>query len=523
MSSCGSSVSSTPSDNTWDDWTEEATPAHSLFDEKVFGTPEQALEYDKAVHGVDLALLAATLDFFERIRLINWIRSTKPDPKTLSRLDRNATWLQDDAFLKPIIQDDPLLQLDFDTLSLSPNAPTGSTSAPQQPSESDLIDALRAQLSDSNQAFQQLKKLYQERVGVAQVGGAEEVVAKGGDDNGKGKERDDDSHYFESYAYNEIHEIMLKDKIRTNSYRDFILSNPSIFKDAVVLDVGCGTGILSMFAAKSGAKKVYAVDASAVAHKAERNIKNNGLSDIITVIKGKVEDIELPEKVDVIVSEWMGYFLLYECMLDSVLHARERFLKPTGLMVPSQCSIMLSLFDGSYLVQDRINFWNDVYGYDMTSMKSEIYDDAMIEIVRGEDVVSDEVSLMDVVTQTVTVPELSFSTPFTLTATRSSPVNAFLGHFDNFFTTDGRLASAKEGKKALKDGEVFFTTSAAGTPTHWKQTLFLLREPITVAEGTVVEGTFRCSKNPENSRELVVEMTWKATGGEVKAQVWKVR
>ena len=73
----------------------------------------------------------------------------------------------------------------------------------------------------------------------------------------------------------------------------------------------------------------------------------------------------------------------YECMLDSVLHARARFLKPTGLMVPSQCSIMLSLFDGTYLINDRINFWNDVYGYDMTAMKGEIYDDAMIEIGRA--------------------------------------------------------------------------------------------------------------------------------------------
>ena len=79
-----------------------------------------------------------------------------------------------------------------------------------------------------------------------------------------------------------------------------MLNNSSIFKDAVVLDVGCGsgrartgdinrtsvvdhftTGILSMFAAKAGAKKVYAVDASAVAFKAERNIKANGFSDRI--------------------------------------------------------------------------------------------------------------------------------------------------------------------------------------------------------------------------------------------------
>lgn len=105
---------------------------------------------------------------------------------------------------------------------------------------------------------------------------------------------------------------MLKDTIRTESYRNFILTNPSIFKNAIVLDVGCGTGILSMFAAKAGAKKVFAVDASKVAFKAMRNVKENGLNDIIEVIHSKIEDLDGEKigKVDVIISEWMGYFLL---------------------------------------------------------------------------------------------------------------------------------------------------------------------------------------------------------------------
>jgi len=81
----------------------------------------------------------------------------------------------------------------------------------------------------------------------------------------------------------DIHEIMLKDAVRTNAYRDFIThpANAPTFKDKIVLDVGCGTGILSMFAAKAGAKKVYAVDASNVAYKAMRNIKANGFQDVI--------------------------------------------------------------------------------------------------------------------------------------------------------------------------------------------------------------------------------------------------
>lgn len=75
---------------------------------------------------------------------------------------------------------------------------------------------------------------------------------------------------------------MIQDKVRTASYASFILTNPILFRDAVVLDVGCGTGILSLFAAKSGAKHVYAVDASEIAEKAEKIVRQNGLEDIVT-------------------------------------------------------------------------------------------------------------------------------------------------------------------------------------------------------------------------------------------------
>ncbi|KAG6822162.1 hypothetical protein H0H92_015028, partial [Tricholoma furcatifolium] len=132
--------------------------------------------------------------------------------------------------------------------------------------------------------------------------------------------RDDDTHYFQSYGENDIHAVMIQDKVRTSTYAHFILTNPALFRDAVVLDVGCGTGILSLFAARSGAKRVIAVDASDIAERAARIVKANKFEDIITVVRGKVENITLPdgiEKVDIIISEWMGYALLYESMLDS--------------------------------------------------------------------------------------------------------------------------------------------------------------------------------------------------------------
>ena len=129
---------------------------------------------------------------------------------------------------------------------------------------------------------------------------------------------------------------MLKDTVRTDAYRDFIYGNKHLFKNKTVLDVGCGTGILSMFCARAGAAKVIAVDNSDIVIKAREIVYANKLDSVITVVRGKIEEVTLPvQQVDVIVSEWMGYCLLYEAMLDSVLYARDHYLAPGGLMVPS--------------------------------------------------------------------------------------------------------------------------------------------------------------------------------------------
>src|SRR5688572_21364284 len=100
---------------------------------------------------------------------------------------------------------------------------------------------------------------------------------------------------------------MLKDRVRTEAYRDFIYENKDLFKGKTVLDVGCGTGILSLFAARAGAARVFSVDNSSIIEKARQIVVENGLSEVITLIRGKVEEISLPvSKVDVIISEWMG-------------------------------------------------------------------------------------------------------------------------------------------------------------------------------------------------------------------------
>jgi len=148
---------------------------------------------------------------------------------------------------------------------------------------------------------------------------------------------------------------MLKDEVRTRSYRDAIYQNKHLFKDKVVLDVGCGTGILSMFAARAGAKHVIGVDMSSIINKATAIVAANGLSNKITLLQGKMEEVKMPSehmpdgKVDIIISEWMGYFLLYESMLDTVIYARDTYLRQEGKIFPDKATIyMAAIEDGDY-------------------------------------------------------------------------------------------------------------------------------------------------------------------------------
>lgn len=141
---------------------------------------------------------------------------------------------------------------------------------------------------------------------------------------------------------------MLCDRPRQEAYRDAILGNRALFAGKTVLDVGAGSGILSIFCALTGAKKVYAVEASNMANIARQVVEENEFGGIVEVHQMKIEDFSIEsdepdqKQVDVIVSEWMGFYLLHEGMLDSVIFARDKFLRADGHMFPQTASILLS-------------------------------------------------------------------------------------------------------------------------------------------------------------------------------------
>jgi type I protein arginine methyltransferase len=176
--------------------------------------------------------------------------------------------------------------------------------------------------------------------------------------------------FFHFYGLIVHQQNMLHDQVRTGTYKAACMENKVDFKGKVVVDVGTGTGILALFAAQAGAKKVYAIEASNIAENARALVKANGYEDVITVIKGKVEDVTLPEKVDLIISEPMGFLLVHERMLEVMLLAREKWLKPKeegGKIFPTTGTIYACPFTDQALYDERCAetaFWDqpDFFG-----------------------------------------------------------------------------------------------------------------------------------------------------------------
>ncbi|KAL7820516.1 protein arginine N-methyltransferase [Trichoderma aethiopicum] len=510
---------------------EEAIPVVSLFDtQRTFPSWAEMLDSCKREHGFDLVatIRDLKLDFHGAVKLVNFVRSRvrdgQPLPQKLAAAD-----FEDDAFFKPVLDGDALIValdeiLDSDLVKAGNGGGDAAAAAQLDGSRGELLtqkQALEAELEAVRTQFSNYRLAVQETLDRRWGDDEEPSPAKGkagGEDRG--------NYYFESYAYNDIHETMLKDTVRTEAYRDFIYNNKDIFKGKVVLDIGCGTGILSMFCAKAGAARVIAVDKSDIIKKATENIFNNGLSDVITCVKGGIEDVKLPvDQVDIIVSEWMGYCLLYEAMLPSVLYARDRYLKPDGLLVPSSATLWMAPVQDAEYMMEHISYWRDVYGFDMKAMQEGIFDEVRVEAVPKSALSGEPYPFKVLDLHTVKPEELSFTANWESRLSRPSEgLDGFLIWFDNFFATSRAepvpepFTTPEDFIKA-KPGNVAFTTGPSGTVTHWKQGLLLVPQGSTPSKlPETVSGQVTFAALEENARALRIDVTCSFEGQPAASQ-----
>ncbi len=280
------------------------------------------------------------------------------------------------------------------------------------------------------------------------------------------------------YAEIEVHRTMICDRVRTDAFRRAIDS--LVRPGDIVLDVGAGTGILSVFAARAGAARVYAVERTTVAVLAQELAAANGVAETVQVIHGDVLDVELPERVDVIVSEWLGGFGIDEGMLAPVIAARDRWLKPGGLMIPRSVTAWVALVHDRYLGETVEFLLDNPYGLEL---------ERLVEM---------------------TVNEISYSGTFrhlSAADARSEPGRIWTTHADLISLAQAEAPHEAETLLAVRDHgtanalALWFTADLApgislsvgpgDPPTHWGMTTAPLRSPVALTPDMIVRARVR--------------------------------
>lgn len=263
---------------------------------------------------------------------------------------------------------------------------------------------------------------------------------------------------------------MLTDRVRNLAYRTAI--ERTVRKGDVVLDAGTGTGIFAVMAAQAGAKTVYAVEKRPIIAIARDVARKNGVDNIIQFIQGDVREIELPRRVDVIISEMIGYVGLAEGMYELMNAMAARYMKPGGHIIPWRITVFAAPVRHEALYNELM-LRDTVPGVDMSPVRDEIAQNYWVESLESADVAA------------TAAPVLSLD--WSRGPARRSEEKEVVYTFVNDGAVHG-LGTWFEAE--LVPGLAFDTAPGAAT-THWKQSFFPFRAPLDARAGDRLHLQFR--------------------------------
>jgi SAM-dependent methyltransferase len=266
--------------------------------------------------------------------------------------------------------------------------------------------------------------------------------------------------YHMSYQDVAMHKVMLQDVVRTDAYERAL--NAVVKPHHTVLDFGCGTGILAMFAARAGAAKVIAVDRSPFISTARAIALANGFNDIDFYHDDHLS-LALNEKVDVIVSEWMGHCLFYEAMLEPLLTIRDRYLAKGGIMIPAQVSLHAGLVCDRAVLEDLSFLRHRPYGIDFSPIAHVPLQQTDLVTLDAQSLLKTTADLGSLDMHSTGKADSPRIFSGTVIPSKKSEIYALCGWFSTQLCRGIR-----------------FGTGPRDTPTHWDQILFPLPEPLAV-------------------------------------------
>lgn len=311
--------------------------------------------------------------------------------------------------------------------------------------------------------------------------------------------------YFSNFSNLSTHSSMMQDTIRTGAFKRAVESNKDDFRGKVVMDVGSGSGILAFFALQAGAAKVYCVEAGPLHETITELAEANGFANRVIVVHKLLQDIRVGEveRVDTIISEVLGHCLFAERGIETMIVARDRFLKPGGKMFPARATFMVAPYCDAAAHERRHReakcFWvqEDWYGVNLSSQAQralkETFNKPLHTQFHPDQLRSvPHVEVFDFMA--ITAEDLvDFSVRFNVEARKSSVIHG--------------LATWWYAHLEGSECEVILSTSPWDDLTHWWQTKFSLGpDPLAVNAGDKIAGVLHFGKAHGNTYQCSLSM-----------------